>query len=259
MKSYPTRSGKIVGIEPSPKWVRVRFGDQFVADSRRAHLLLPGGPPVYYFPRKDVRMDLLEPSGLTEVSELLGRASFWNVKTGGRTAENGAWSYPEPVSGALDLSGLVAFDWNKMDGWFEEAEEVFIHPHDPYHRIDTLQSTRHVQVVLFDEVVAESRSPVLLFETGLPVRYYLPKLDVRLDLLEPSERVTGCPYKGRAEYYSARIGERVVKDICWYYRYPAIAMAKIATRMAFFNERADIYVDGEKQPWPESVWSTWGT
>jgi uncharacterized protein (DUF427 family) len=258
MRSYPTRTGTEAGFEPSPKWVRVRFGNQFIANSKRAHLLLPGGPPTYYFPKEDVRIDLLEPSKYTEDSENLGRASFWNIKAGSRRAENGAWTYPEPVSDSLDLSGFIAFDWNQMDGWYEEAEEVFVHPHDPYHRIDTLQSSRLVKVVILDEIVAESQNPVLLFETGLPVRFYLPKLDIRLDLLEPSNRITGCPYKGQAAYYSARIRTKVVRDICWYYRYPTHPMAKIAARIAFFNERADLYVDGVRQPRPVSMWSSWG-
>jgi uncharacterized protein (DUF427 family) len=162
------------------------------------------------------------------------------------------------VSDALDLSNFIAFDWNKMDGWYEEAEEVFIHPHDPYHRIDTLQSTRHIKVVINDETVAESRRSVLLFETGLPTRYYLPKVDVRLELLEPSDRTSGCAYKGIAQYYSVKIAGELIRDICWYYRYPTNPMAEIANMIAFFSERVDLYVDGEKQTRPETVWSKWG-
>jgi uncharacterized protein (DUF427 family) len=259
MKTYTTKTEKEVGFEKSPKWVRVRFGNEYVADSKRAYLLIPGGIPFYYFPKEDVRMGFLEPNTHHEHSDFLGDAIYWNVKANGKVAENAAWSYPGPVSDSLDLSGFIAFNWDKMDGWFEEAEEVFVHPHDPYHRIDTLQSTRHIKVVILDEMVAESRSPVLLFETGLPTRYYLPKLDVRLELLEPSDRTSGCAYKGQAQYYSARIGDQLVRDICWYYRYPTSPMAKIAARIAFFNERVDLYVDGEKQGRPETMWSEWGT
>ncbi len=256
MKVFTGRNGEQIGFEQSPKWVRVRFGDANVADSRRAHLLLPGGPPYYYFPWEDVLTDLLEASGRTEESPLLGRAAYWDLRTGSRTAESAAWSYPEPVSDALDLSGFVAFDWDKMDAWFEEAEEVFVHPHDPYKRLDVHQSRRHVRVVVLGETVAESHSPILLFETGLPTRYYLSKLDVRMDLLVPTDTVTGCAYKGEANYYSVRIGDRTARDICWYYRYPTNPMAKIATHMAFFNERVDaLYVDGIEQPRPRTRWS----
>jgi uncharacterized protein (DUF427 family) len=253
-----TRTEKEVGFERSPKWVRVRFGGEYIADSKRAYLLLPGGPPTYYFPREDVRMDFLEPSHYRERSDLLGEARYWNVRSGNRVESNAAWSYPEPVSDKLDLSKFVAFDWSKMDGWYEEAEEVFIHPHDPYHRIDTLQSTRHIKVAINNEMVAESRRPVLLFETGLPTRYYLPKIDVRLELLEPSDRTSGCAYKGIAQYYSMRVGDELIRDICWYYRYPTNPMAEIANRIAFFDERVDVYVDDEKQNRPQTVWSKWG-
>ncbi len=258
MKGFLARNGQEIGFEPTPKWVRVRFGNEYIANSKQAYLLLPGGPPFYYFPKEDVRQDLLEPSNYKQHFELLGEASYWNIKAGGKVAENAAWSYPEPVSDSLNLSNFVAFDWNKMDGWFEEAEEVYVHPHDPYHRIDILESTRHIKVVLLGEIVAESQHPALLFETGLPVRYYLPKLDVRLDLLEPSDRITGCAYKGQAQYYSVRIRDNLTKDICWYYRYPTSPMVKIATRIAFFNERVDLYVDGEKQTPPTTIWSSWG-
>jgi uncharacterized protein (DUF427 family) len=90
IKTYPTRTGKEVGFEPSPKRVRVRFGGEYIADSKRAHLLLPGGPPIYYFPREDVRMDFLELSNHREHSELLGDATYWNVKSGNRIEANAA-------------------------------------------------------------------------------------------------------------------------------------------------------------------------
>ena len=243
-------------FELSPKWVRVMFGGEFIADSKQAHLLRSGGPPIYYFPKQDVRMDLLQPSDYTEQSPILGDATYWTIRIGDRIAQNAVWSYPKPISGDLDLSGYVTFTWDKMDAWFEEAEEVFAHPHDPYHRIDVLESTRHVLVVVSGENVADSHNPVLLFETGLPTRYYLPKLDLRMDLFGPSNTLTACAYKGKAQYYSVRVGNKVATDIAWYYTYPATETAKIAGRICFFNERVDaLYVDGIKQPKPKTPWS----
>ncbi len=245
-----------IKFEPSPKWVRVMFGGAFIADSKRVYLLFPGGPPYYYFPREDVRMDLLQPTGYTLHDPNLGDARYWTVKVGDNTAENAAWSYTNPASDSLNISEFIAFQWDKMDAWFEEAEEVFIHPHDPYHRIDILQSTRHVLVVVGGETIAESYNPVLLFETGLPTRYYLPKLDVRMDLLQPSDTVTGCAYKGKSQYYSAKIGNKTTPDIAWYYTYPTSDTAKIAGKICFFNERVDaLYVDGIEQPKPKTPWS----
>jgi uncharacterized protein (DUF427 family) len=186
----------------------------------------------------------------------LGEASFWTVKAGGRVAEDAAWSYPQPVSETLDISDFISFRWDRRDAWFEEGEEVHIHPHDPYKRIDILESSRHVRVVVLDETVADTRHPMLLFETGLPTRYYFPRLDVRLELLEPSDKTTGCAYKGKAQYYSVRADDKIARDIAWYYPYPTLEAAKIAGRISFFNERVDaLYVDGVEQPKPKTPWS----
>ena len=256
MEMVLAKNATDIGFESSPKWVRVMFNGQFVADSKRAYLLLPGGPPYYYFPREDVRMDFLEATDHSRESELLGKASFWTVKVGERLAQDAAWTYTSPVSGAPDLRDYITFDWNKMDAWFEEDEEIYTHPHNPYKRIDTLESTRHVQVVVLGETVADTHKPVLLFETGLPTRYYFPKLDVRMDLLNSSDKVTVCAYKGKAKYYSIKVGDNIARDIAWYYTYPAMEAIKIKGRIAFFDEHVDaVYVDGEKQEKPVTPWS----
>jgi uncharacterized protein (DUF427 family) len=246
-----------VDLEPSPRWVRVRFGGQFVADSRRVLLLRETGHvPVYYFPPADVRMDLLVPSGRTSACPHKGEAVHWHVRVGGRTAEEAAWSYIKARSDSPALSGYVAFDWPKMDAWYEEDDEVYVHARDPYKRIDVLHSSRHVRVVVAGLTVADSRRPRLLFETRLPTRYYLPPADVRMDLLVPSAKETQCPYKGVASYYSVSFGDRLVPDIAWYYRHPIPECAKIENLIAFFNERVDaLYVDGELEAKPRTPWS----
>ena len=189
-------------LEPSPRWVRVRFAGQFVADSRRVLLLRePGRVPVYYFPREDVRAECLVPAEHAAPGAGTG-ALCWTVQVGDRTAEDAAWGYREPPTDRPTLRGHVTFDWAKMDAWFEEDDEVYVHARDPYKRVDVLHSSRHVQVVVAGTLVAETRRPALLFETGLPTRYYLPKTDVRLDLLVPTETETRCPYKGVASYYA---------------------------------------------------------
>src|SRR5690606_20200851 len=113
-------------------------------------------------------------------------------------------------------------------------------------RVDVLSSSRHVRIEVNGVTVADSRSPRLLFETGLPTRYYLPKTDVRLDLLEPTDTVTHCPYKGTAEYWSVN-GE---KDLAWSYRTPLPESEKIAGLIAFYDEKVDVYVDGVRQDRP---------
>ena len=150
-----------------------------------------------------------------------------------------------------DLAGYVQVEWNAVDRWLEEDEEVVGHPRDPFHRIDIRQSSRHVVVSIDDEVVAESRRPKLLFETYLPVRYYLPREDVRLDLFEASEKRTTCAYKGHASYF----GTDAHPDIAWTYVEPLPDAEQIRGLIAFFNERATITVDGERQERPTTQWS----
>lgn len=194
-------------VIPSPKWVRVYFGRKLIADSRHVILLRQSDHElIYYFPKEDVHVEYLEKSSFTTQSPFLGLASYWNVRVGDQLAENAAWSYLQPFPGGPNLEGFFAFDWAKMEAWFEEDEEVFVHPRDPFHRIDVIHSSRHIRVVVGGETVAETHRPVLLFETGLPTRYYLPMLDVRMDLLVPSDTHTGCPYKGTASYYSLEVG-----------------------------------------------------
>jgi uncharacterized protein (DUF427 family) len=244
-------------LEPSPRWVRVRFAGQFVADSRRALLLRePGRIPVYYFPRADVRVEALAPASHAEPCAREGGAACWSVRVGDRTAEHAAWGYPDPPPGRSLLRDHVTFEWAEMDAWFEEDDEVYVHARDPYKRVDVLHSSRHVKVVVAGQVMAESRRPAVLFETGLPTRYYLPKADVRLDLLVPTDTETRCPYKGTASYYSMRSGSALVRDIAWYYRHPIPECSKIENLICFFDERVDaVYVDGELQDKPRTRWS----
>lgn len=243
-------------LEDSPRRVRVVFGGETVADSRRVKLLHETGHlPVYYFPEGDVRMDLLEPTDHTTHCPFKGDASYWSVKVGDRVAENAVWGYPEPIESCPPIAGHVAFYWRTMDAWFEEDEEVFVHPRDPYHRVDVLESSRHVRVTVNGEVAAETERPKVLFETGLPPRYYFPEEDVRTDLLVPSEKETGCPYKGFASYWSVEAGGERVEDLVWCYPGPIEGVEKIRDHLCFFNEKVDLEVDGEKQERPETQWS----
>jgi uncharacterized protein (DUF427 family) len=243
-------------LEDSPRRVRVTLGGETVADSRRVKLLHETGHlPVYYFPEEDVRMDLLEESDHTTYCPFKGDASYWSVRVGDKVAENAVWGYPEPIDSAPPLTGYVAFYWNKMDAWYEEREQVFVHPRDPYHRVDILDSDRHVKVQLNGEVVAETDRPKVLFETGLPPRYYIPPEDVRMEMLTPTEKETQCPYKGVASYWSVEAGGERVENLVWSYRDPIPEAAKIKGLLCFFNEKVDLEVDGEEQERPRTRWS----
>jgi uncharacterized protein (DUF427 family) len=249
-----TKSGRgRIRLEPGAKRVRALLGGEVVADT--AHPMLVWEVPyypAYYFPLADVRAEL-EPDGGNVHSPSRGEGRTFTVRAGGREAPGAALRFEDsPIEALRDL---VRLDWNAMDAWFEEDEEVFTHPRDPYTRVDILASSRHVRVEVGGTTVAESTSPRLLFETGLPVRYYLPKPHVRLDLLIPSDTVSHCPYKGEAEYWSIRAPDGVHADLAWSYRTPLPESQKVAGLVAFYNEKLDIHVDGVLRERPSTKFS----
>lgn len=239
-----------VRIEQSGKRVRAYLGGNLVADTIAPTLVweIPYYP-TYYIPAADVRAELVE-DGPGEHSPSRGDATAYTVKVDGAEAPGAALRYLEsPVE---ELRGLVRLDWGAMDSWFEEDEEVFVHPRNPYTRVDVLASSRRVRVEVDGVTVAESSSPRLLFETGLPVRYYLPKTHVRMDLLEHTDTATHCPYKGTAEYWSVRANGKVHEDLAWSYPTPLEESRKVAGLVCFYSEKVDIYVDGVLQERPKS-------
>ena len=221
-------------LEPTPRWIRVRSQGEWVADSRRALLLAwygPGMLPTYCIPEEGVRTDLLPALG------------------DGATQLHGL---PAPVEAA---NGMWTFTWDGRVQWFEEAMEVFVHAKDTSKRVDVVPSERHIRVEVTGQLVAESRRPHALFELPLPTRWYLPAEDVRWELLEPSDTVTMCPYKGTARYWSVRAGGELHRDLVWSYPDPIPENPRIAGLICFFNERVDLTVDGELQSRPDTPWS----
>ena len=243
--------------EDSRRRVRTVFGGVTIADSTHVMLLHEAGRlPVFYFPIEDVRMDMMVATEHSTYSPLKGNASFWTIRGDDRMIENATWSYLNPVPGGPEIKGYMAFYWDKMDAWYEEDEQVFAHARDPYKRVDILPGSRHVCVLLGGEVIADTSHPRLLLETGIITRYYIPEKDIRMELLESTETITHCPYKGKASYWSARVGDRVYKDIAWSYRNPLPACLPIDGLLSFFNERVEaIYVDDELIAVPRTPWS----
>jgi uncharacterized protein (DUF427 family) len=231
-----------VRTETGQKRVRVYLGGRLVADTTRP-LLVWESPryPTYYLPIEDVRAELA-PTGATDRSPSRGTADLHDVRIGDHLAAGAAAVYADPELDAL--RGHVRLDWPAMDAWFEEDEEVYVHPRDPYTRVDALRSTRHVVVELDGEVLADTRAPVILYETGHAPRHYLPATDVRRDLLAPSQRVTHCPYKGSTVYYDVRVGDGLETDLAWCYPTPLAESLPIAGMICFPAERVDITVDG---------------
>jgi uncharacterized protein (DUF427 family) len=239
------QSGKSVRVEQGPKRVRAYLNGDLVADTY-APLLVWEIPyyPTYYIPAADIVAELI-PSGETEHKARLGDAEILHVKTGAGKADSAARRYSSSPSELLREA--VRLDWASMSEWLEEDEPVYTHPRDPYKRVDILASSRRVRVEIDGVTVAESDQPRLLFETGLPTRYYLPLTALRMELLRPSDSSTHCPYKGNAAYWSVDTGTRVHKDVVWIYRTPLPESQKIAGFACFYNERVDIYLDDQKQ------------
>ena len=249
---FKTNPDYKVTLEASPRRVRVKFNGEWIADSSAAHLLFePRHLPVYYFPRADVRMDLMTPTDHHTFCPYKGRASYWTIRVGDKSSENAVWGYPDPYDEVPALKDFVAFYWDRVEGWYEEDEEIFVHPRDPYKRVDVIASSRHVEIVVGGEIVADTKRARFLFETRLPARYYIPPEDVRMDLLVPSDKATACPYKGKARYYSVKIGQELFPDIVWSYPEPIAECPKIKGHLSFFNELVDeIRVDGVAVPRP---------
>ena len=239
-------------LEPTQRRIRVRLGGSVVADSSRATLLVEYGPgrlPTYYLPRDDVR-----PDALVDESRGADGRRAWAV-TGGRSRiEAGAWEHPDPTGELAALADHVTFSWQRLE-WFEEDERVVVHARDPHHRVDELRSSRRVEVFVAGERVASTIRPVLVFETNLPTRFYLPAEDVWTELFAPSDLVTSCPYKGTARYWSVRVGETLETDLVWSYPDPIPQSPKIKGLLCFFNERVDLVVDGVALERPVTPWS----
>ena len=261
--------------EPTAKRIQAVLGGETVVDSTRAVLVWEPRRivPSYAVPAEDVRGELV-PAGPTvgavggDVGVALGdvtalrvldpRVPFAVHSTEGELVDVRAAGQRRPGAGFRpadpDLAGLVILDFGAFDAWYEEDEQNVAHPRDPFHRIDVLPSSRQVRLELDGEVLAVSSRPVLLFETMLPARYYLPREDVTAELV-PSSTRTWCAYKGQASYFSMSVGGRLVPDIAWSYPDPQHDADRVRDLIAFFDERIDVTLDGERRARPVTPWS----
>jgi uncharacterized protein (DUF427 family) len=252
VQQYPFEPGYVVFMMPSPKRLRIKIGDIVLADTIDGLTMQESDHlPVYYFPIKDVREEFLMASATRTESPFKGTATHYSVNTGITLVEDAGWRYLEPVQGCPPIGDYMGFYWNKMNHWYEEDEEVFVHARDPFRRIDCLPSSRRVEVIVDGETVADSRRGTFLFETGMPTRYYLPIADTRLDLLSPSRYISRCPYKGIANYYHLTVKGRRRENMVWYYPDPVLEAKRIQSLVCFYNEFVDrILVDGVEQAKP---------
>lgn len=239
---YPQMAAARGRVEPAPRRVRGYLGPELVFDTTAARYVWEFPYyPAYYVPLGDVRREFLRDENHPQRVQL-GPSRLHSLVGADQT-------YPSAVrvfdaESGSPVAGLVRFDWDPLR-WLEEDEQIYGHPRNPYSRVDALRSHRHVRVELDGVALADTRSPVLLFETGLPTRYYIDPADVAFEHLEVTATRTLCPYKGvTSGYWSVRAGQTVHPDLAWTYHYPLPAVAQIAGLVAFYNEKLDIIVDG---------------
>ncbi|MGE2731441.1 DUF427 domain-containing protein [Mycolicibacterium vaccae] len=252
MAEYPPYAVERGHVVPSPRRVRGFCNDELVFDTTSARYVWEiASYPQYYVPLADVRRECLVDEDHPQRVQL-GSSRLYAVTAGGVTKPSAARVFDE---GDGPVAGLVRFEWGALD-WFEEDEPIFQHPRSPYTRVDALRSHRHVVIELEGVTLADTHTPVLLFETGLPTRYYIDRTDVVFDHLEFSDTRTVCPYKGTtSRYWSVRCGDTVHADLAWSYETPLPAVSAIATLVAFYNEKVDVTVDGVGLPRPHTPFS----
>lgn len=242
----------VLYIEEYPRRIRAVLAGETVLDTTRGKLLHETGHlPVLYAPVEDLREDALEATDHTTHCPFKGDASYYSVRVGDRVEENAVWHYPAPLEGATPITGYAAILWKTMDAWLEEEEPVVGHLRDPYHRVDVRAGARHVRVVAGGETVAETDQPKLLFETGLPVRFYIPPEDLRSDLLRPTDTTSICAYKGTASWWSLEVGGRHLEDVAFGYPEPNPEAQAIRGHVCFLGEGVETEVeerDGERAP-----------
>jgi uncharacterized protein (DUF427 family) len=249
VNDYPVTITEVDRIEPVPRRIRAFLEGVAVVDTIRA-LYVWEWPayPQYYVPVADVRNGALIDDDHTQHTHR-GEVRVHSLRAGAVVRPGAARVLT--ASSFPSLSGTVRFEWAAPDSWFEEDEQIFVHPRSPYVRVDALRSTRPVRVELDGAVLAESRSPVMVFETGLPTRYYLDRTEVDFEHLVPTATVTACPYKGiTSAYWSVKVNDTVHDDLVWSYDFPTRQLLPIAGLVAFYNEKVDITLEGEPLPRP---------
>jgi uncharacterized protein (DUF427 family) len=251
---YPQAIVPVDHVEPVPRRVRAMLGGQVVLDTTSALYVWEwANYPQFYIPLTDVRDEFLVDEDHAQKVHR-GQTQLYGLRVGDLERPSAVRVYVDAV--VPGLTGTARFEWAALDSWFEEDEEVFVHPRSPYSRVDALRSTRTVRVELAGVVLAESSSPVMVFETGLPTRYYLNRTEVNFDHLEATDTVTSCPYKGTtSQYWSVRLGDEVHADLAWSYDFPTRQLLPIAGLISFYNEKVDVVLDGQRLERPTTHFS----
>jgi uncharacterized protein (DUF427 family) len=221
--------------------MRVRFGGNWIADTEDVVLLLePGHYPMAYFKETDVTPGTLDLTNHTTQHADFGLTSWYAVRAGGKSAPRGAWQHTRLPTYAEELKGRVAFAWPAMDAFFEEDERIMGHAADSYHRIDIRQSSRNLVVRYQDRVIADTKRPLVLYESGFAPRWYVSRADIHESELHPVVHQTFCPYKGLCSYYD--IGEG--RLAAWSYQEAYAEVGRINNLISFEPDIVLVQLDG---------------
>jgi uncharacterized protein (DUF427 family) len=231
-------------FQPYPRRLRALVGDRVVLDSVRASLLFESNLPArVYVPFEDLDGELLERTRTSTHCPFKGDATYWTLRVGDRVLEDAVWGYEEPIEAAPWLLGQASLYWEKADAWFCEDERLFGHLRDPYHRVDVFEASRPVRVRVGGALVAETARAKFLYETGLPMRVYVPGADVAAGVLSQSRKRTTCPYKGEATYWDVRVDGTSVAGGAWSYETPLLESLAVARHLSFDGEDIEVEVD----------------
>lgn len=230
---------------PFPRRIRALFAGRTILDTTNAKLLHESNLlPQLYIPRADLRTDLLQPTNHTTHCPFKGDATYESIVVGDRVTDNAIWTYPRPLDSAQWLANHSGVYWNSADAWFDEDDEVFGEIRDPYHRVDIRHTSRHIRVAAAGVDIADTRHALLLSETGLPNRFYLPPTDIHTEYLTPSATHTICPYKGTASYHGLHVNDATILDAAWSYPQPLPEASQISGYLCFLGEGIQTWVDG---------------
>jgi len=234
---------KLLYAEPLRRRMRVRFGGAWIADSEDVILLFePDHYPMAYFPKSDISPNTLEHTEYTSQHHELGLTSWYLVRSGEQNAPRGAWEHVNLPDYANELQGRVAFGWPAMEAFYEEDERILGHAADSYHRIDIRQTSRRIVVRHNDQIIADTKRPFALYESGFAPRWYVPRDDLDESALTPLEQQTFCPYKGLCSYYD--IGDAHLA--AWSYRDAYPEVRRISDLVSFEPDIVSVHLDGKR-------------
>ena len=229
-----------VFLETCNKRIRLKFNKTFVVDSLRSRLLFEDGHiPMYYFPKDDIETKYFSKTDLITNCPYKGDATYWTLEINGRKVINAAWSYEQPLYSQEQLKGLLAFYWKSIDNWYEEEEEIFSHPKDPYVRLDAIKSNRKIRIFFDELLIAESNNSTILFQTGLPPQYYFLKNDI-IPELKLADIKSRCAYRGIADHFSININNKFLENIAMSFKRPPSEMTGIKDLICFDHNKINI-------------------